>query len=249
MLESECVLPFSGIDPKGRIKLGVLLEMFQGMADIDAGAYGFSVRDVMEYGVTWVLRSYRICLNDYPKGKDAPLRIKTYAEACRGLYSVRTFHLSSQDFRPLGSAYTWWVLVDIAKNRPIRLDKFEPASALKTQISKELPKEVKVPSVTNAFMEETWKVRWQDLDVNNHTNHAVYFNWALDTVPDCVPESMSSVFVEGEFLHPIPRTRVRCLTQEINEVDGRRFIHSLQSTEDESDVIEYARLSSSWKIT
>ena len=40
------------------------------------------------------------------------------------------------------------------------------------------------------------------------------FNWALDTVPDEIPDEMAPMLVEGEFLHPVPRTRVRCLTEE-----------------------------------
>ena len=43
MTEIENQIPFSGIDPKGRLKFGVLLEMFQEMADIDASKYNLSV--------------------------------------------------------------------------------------------------------------------------------------------------------------------------------------------------------------
>ena len=103
---------------------------------------------------------------------------------------------------------------------------------------------MKIPAVTAPTLEEPWKVRWQDLDVNDHTNHADYFNWALDTVPDEVPDSMAPVFVEGEFLHPIPRTRVRCLTQELPCEEGRGFLHSLRHQEDDT---EYAKLSSKWR--
>ena len=135
-------------------------------------------------------------------------------------------------------------MIDFIKQRPIRLDKCELMKAFMDRLTDDLPDDVKVPEVTAPGIEERWKVRWQDLDVNDHTNHAVYFNWALDTVPDEVPEKMEPVFVEGEFLRPVPRTRVRCLTQELPLEEGRCFLHSLRHLEDDT---EYAKLSSRWK--
>ena len=244
MTEIENQIPFSGIDPKGRLKFGVLLEMFQEMADIDASKYNLSVRQTLEHNVTWFLRKYRIDLQKYPLKEDGTIRIKTYAEPYHNLYSLRSYKLwnGAGDF--LGSAYTWWVLLDLKRERPIRLDKSELMTGFMERISEVLPEDVKVPDLTDPQIEEKWKVRWQDLDVNDHTNHAVFFSWALDTVPDKVSEGLAPVHVESEFLHAIPRTRVRCLTQEMLCSEGRRFLHSLRHMEDDT---EYAKLSSLWK--
>ncbi|MDO5562376.1 MAG: thioesterase [Synergistaceae bacterium] len=244
MTEVDNLVPFSGIDPRGRLKFSVLLEMFQEMADIDASKYGLSVRQTLEHNITWVLRKYRIDISRYPRKEDGTIKIKTYAEPFRNLFSLRTFKFWNPAGEYLGSAYAWWVLIDTVKLRPIRLDKCELMSAFMTQVSEELPSDVKVPELAEAQLEETWKVRWQDLDVNDHTNHAVYFSWALDTVPDDVPEKMTPMFVEGEFLHPVPRTRVRCLTQELPSDKGRCFVHSLRHIDDET---EYAKISSVWR--
>ena len=244
MTETEQVLSFSSIDPTGRVKFAVLLEMFQEMADIDASKYGLSVSQTLEHSMTWVLRKYRIDIEKYPTSSDKSVKIRTYAEPYRNLFSLRTFKMWNHQGEYLGSAYTWWVMVDTVKLRPVRLDKCELMSAFMTQMSDVLPSDVKIPEVSEPQTEEIWKVRWQDLDVNNHTNHAVYFGWALDTVPYEVPSSMSPMLVEGEFLHPIPRTKVRCLTEEIESSEGRSFLHSLRHIDDDT---EYAKLSSHWK--
>ncbi len=243
MTEIDINIPFSGIDPRGRMKFSVLLEMCQEMADEDASKYNLSVRQTMEHNVTWVLRKYRVDLKRYPVKEDFCIRIKTYAEPYRGLYSFRTFEFRNGKGEFLGSAYTWWVLIDTVKMRPIRLDKSELTACIREQITEELPPDVKIPELASTDIEETWKVRWQDLDVNDHTNHAVYFSWALDTVPDEIPEKYAPMFVEGEFLRPIPRTRVRCLTEFKKSENGRLFLHSLRHIEDDS---EYARISSLW---
>lgn len=245
MTELDNVLPYSGIDPHGRVKFAVLLEMFQQMADADASKYGLSVHQTLKHNITWVLRKYRIELDSYPTQESGDIRIKTYAEPYRGLFSLRSFKLWDANGKFLGSAYTWWVLLDFIKQRPIRLDKCDIVDALWDwdNISVEFPPDVKIPETTAPTMEETWKVRWQDLDMNNHTNNTVYFSWAFDTVPDEVPEEMEPSFVEAEFLRPVPRTRVRCLTQEVETEKGRAFLHSIRHIEDDT---EYAKLYSRW---
>lgn len=244
MTETENAIPYSGLDPAGRLKFGVLLELFQQMANIDATKYGLSVHQTLEHDITWVLRKYRVDLERYPAEGDGSIRIKTYAEPFHNLFSLRSFKCWNERGDFLGSAYTWWVLLDVKKMRPIRFDKCELTSAYKEKISEELPADVKVPEVTDPQIEETWKVRWQDLDLNDHTNHTVYFGWALDTVPPEVPEKLSPMLAEGEYLRPVPRTKVRCLTQEIPCESGRSFLHSLRHIEDDT---EYAKFSSVWR--
>lgn len=244
MTELENALPFSGIDPRGSVKFSVLLEMFQEMADVDASKYNLSVRQTLEQGMTWVLRKYRIDIASYPVKESGSIKIKTWAEPYRNLFSLRSFKMWDFCGNYLGSASTWWVLIDLAKQRPMRLDKCPQMAPFMDQVSEVLPPDVRIESVTEPAIVENWKVRWQDLDVNDHTNHTVYFGWALDSVPDEVPAEMEPVLVESEYLKPVPRTRVRCLTQELAAADGRRrFIHSLRHADDES---EYAKLYSEW---
>ena len=92
MTEIDNLIPFSGIDPRGRIKFSVLLEMFQEMADIDASKFGLSVRQTLAHNITWVLRKYRIDLARYPVKEDCSIRIKTYAEPFRNLFITDPAH-------------------------------------------------------------------------------------------------------------------------------------------------------------
>ncbi len=138
MTELENVLPFSGIDPRGRVKFSVLLEMFQQMADEDASKYGLSVRQTLEHDITWVLRKYRIDLERYPTKESGNITIRTYAEPFRNLFSLRSFKLWDSHGGFLGSAYTWWVLIDFIKQRPIRLDKCELMKAFMDRLTDDL---------------------------------------------------------------------------------------------------------------
>ncbi|MCF0248194.1 MAG: hypothetical protein HUJ86_06270 [Synergistes sp.] len=248
MTELENAVPFSAIDPLGRVKFSVLLGMFQEMADVDALRFGLSISQIIDRNITWVLHKYRVVLDKYPTKESGSLTINTYAEPHRNLYSLRSFKIKDSRGEFIGSAYTWWVLLDIEKQRPMRLDKniFSENFAACCKENPYVTNEpvVKIASITEPDIIEPFKVRWQELDVNGHTNNIVYFDWALDTVPDDVTEKLSPHFVEAEFIHSVPRTRVRCLTQEIPDESGRTFLHSLRHSDDET---EYARLYSKWR--
>jgi len=242
MTEQEFEFSLGATDPCGRVKHKFLLETFQEMAEIDAAKYNFAVFQTIQRGMTWVLRSYRIDFAKYPCREDKVLKIKTYAEIYKNLFSLRTFEVRNLSNELLGVAKTWWVLIDIERKRPLRLDKVEGLSEFLQKLSHEYPAEVKIEAVEKADMEYNWRVRWQDLDVNDHTNHTVYFQWALESVPFEIPPSFAPVFAEAQYLKPIPRTEITCLTKEIDFDGKRNFLHSLRNVDGE----EYARLSSSW---
>lgn len=243
MTERDFEFSLGAIDPCGRVKHRYLLEIFQEMAEIDAAKYNFAVFQVLERGMTWVLRSYRIDFECYPCREDRILKIKTYAEIYRNLFSLRTFEIRNADGKLLGAAKTWWVLIDLERKRPLRLDKVEGMDKFLAQLSENYPPEVKIPEAANAQFCFPWQVRWQDLDVNDHTNHTIYFGWALESVPFDVPEKCAPVFAEAQYFKPVPRMKIECRTEEIPYEGQLRFVHSLRDAEG----TEYARLLSGWK--
>jgi medium-chain acyl-[acyl-carrier-protein] hydrolase len=243
MTESEVQIPFGSIDPRGAMKFCRLLELFQEMADVDASKYGFSVRQTMAHRETWVLRSYRVSLDRYPTAGDSSLRIRTWHEPYRKLFSLRSFELSDGSGGRLGFAATWWVLLDLERGRPIRLDR--SGMDIKSQrVSEVQPEAVRVPEVKSPSLRQNWRIGWQDLDVNDHANHVAYFGWVLETVPFEVPYDMTPMLVEGEFLRPAARGIVSVATEERNCSGGRDFLHSMFDPESGT---ELARFRSFWK--
>jgi len=242
MTEQEFEFSLGATDPCGRVKHKFLLETFQEMAEIDAAKYNFAVFQTIQRGMTWVLRSYRIDFAKYPCREDKVLKIKTYAEIYKNLFSLRTFEVRNASDELLGVAKTWWVLIDIERKRPLRLDKVDGLSDFLQKVSEVHPPEVKISKVNKPIISAPWQVCWQDLDVNDHTNHTVYFKWALESVPFDVPESYAPVFAEAQYIKPVPRQPIMCLTEEIPSDDARNFRHLLIGMTGE----EYARLSSHW---
>lgn len=232
----------NSVDACGRVKHKYIAEVFQEMAEAAAYEYGFAVSQTIERGMTWVLRDYRIEFDKYPTREDKVLKINTYAEVYKNLMSLRTFEVRNAEDELIGVTRSWWVLMDIVRKRPLRLNKVEGIEPFLPKLSEVYPPEVKIPEVLSDDIEYEWRARWQDLDVNDHVNHTIYFGWVLESVPFDVPRYYAPVKTEATYLKPVMRENVICKTQEIEETNTRNFVHSLVNSNGEV----CAKFSSSW---
>lgn len=233
MTKEEFHISLSGVDSNGNLKFRTLLEYFQEIADKDASVTGKSVHQMLKQGFTWVLHKYKIEIYRYPASEDEKFYIKTYTEPYGKLFCLRTFEVSDTSGASIGRAYTWWVLLDTERMRPVRPDKIELDYDNKTPDPDLQPVMTKLECVTEADVTEDIKVRWQELDVNRHTNNIVYFDWALDNVPDEVLYNMLPAEVECDYVNSVKKTRVRVESQTLpSNGESRIFLHSVVSLED-----------------
>ncbi|MGI6252238.1 MAG: acyl-[acyl-carrier-protein] thioesterase [Aminivibrio sp.] len=199
MFEASYSIPYAGIGPDGRMKLPVLLDALQDMADRDARRMGMTVSDLLPRGISWVLRLYSVTIERYPEfGSD--FTIRTWHGPVRNLHSVRSFTVWDEK-GPVASADTSWILIDLKRGRPLRLDRH--STPLYGEESRTMKMEFPdIPSLTEWDDERPFSVRRWDLDRNNHVNNAVYFSWAAEAVPEETAAAGILFRAEAEYLRP-----------------------------------------------
>jgi acyl-ACP thioesterase len=241
VLEATLQIPYAGIGPDGRMKFPVLLDIFQDMADRDARRMDMSVANLLPRGVSWVLRRYSIRVDRYPvHGRE--LHVTTWHEPHRNLYSMRAFEMRDDD-GTFATALTCWILIDVGRGRPIRLDRCStPLYVSEARpVAGDLPD---LPPFDGEDFEVPFRIREWDLDLNGHVNNAVYFAWAAEAVPDGVLRGRAISHVEAEFLRPTEgRGLVSVRTQTMESPSGvRSYLHSVLG----ADGAERARLFTEW---
>ena len=202
MFEASYPIPYAGIGPDGRMKLPVLLDILQDMADRDAGRMAMTVSDLLPLGVSWVLRQYSLTMTRYPES-GRTLTVKTWHEPHRNLYSNRAFSVWDEE-GPVAEAWTSWILIDIERMRPLRLDRYA-TERYKDEIHPVSGDLLKIPAPDEWTREASFSVRRWDLDRNGHVNNAVYFSWAVEGLPDLLADSSVLRRVDGEFLRSTER--------------------------------------------
>ncbi len=146
---------------------------------------GLTTPKLFEMGYTWMLNRVHVQIRHYPRYKER-VRVETWPVNISGLYSLREFFVYDESGAQCALATTRWVLIDIAKRRPVR----PPESMAQgfelrdlRAIEDDFPK---LDLVENPIAEKTFHVRLSDLDINQHANSRCYFDWVLEAVPDDV---------------------------------------------------------------
>jgi acyl-ACP thioesterase len=247
MFEKIFGVPYYGLDQNGRLKPEILPEFFQETAASHASSVGIGVEDLLERGMTWVLRRYRINIRDCPNGhcpNGREITVKTWFEPQRNLMSVRAFEAFSPDGVSIADAWSAWIVLDLKKTRPVRLDRALPQAYFAATDPTGEPIDDKLPETDgNCDYETIFDVRRRELDLNGHANHTAYLDWALESVPDEAVAGYFPARFDAEYIASAMRERVIVRAKKTG-TSPLRFAHSIIAAKTNR---ESARVETEWR--
>ncbi len=130
----------------------------------------------------------------------------------------------------MANGWSGWIVVDLARGRPVRLDRALGEEYFAATEPTGEPVTDKIADVGDDFdLTRDFRVRRSELDLNGHANHTVYFDWALETVPDDLATTHRPVGFDAEYLHSAMRGDVRCLGKKIADISPAptTYAHSI----------------------
>ena len=167
-------------DRYGYLRPIMLMNFLQGAAATHADELGAGRTYCEAHNIAWVVTHYMIDIIELPKFKDMVV-LKTWPSMHNGLRSYRDFEIrNKEDGRLMIRATSQWVLINLNTRRLLRLNEELPdwdsidERVWDTAFNK-APK-------FDATKTHVVKCRFDDVDVNQHINNAVYAVWATETV-------------------------------------------------------------------
>ena len=149
---------------------------------IHSGTVGYSVADVSQTHVTWMLVQWRVKLLKPVKWNEA-ITVKTWPRSMERATSIRNFEIIGPNGCLAAIGESNWVLVNADTGRITRI-KPEVASAydLTDRDVFDLP----LPEILPGNGEVTWcgTVGRRDIDTNHHVNNRVYLDYAREALPE-----------------------------------------------------------------
>jgi medium-chain acyl-[acyl-carrier-protein] hydrolase len=157
----------------------MLMNELQSVADDHAEQLGFGRTFCLANDIAWVVTHYLIDIIEIPtEGEE--LTFSTWPSEHAALKASRDFEVRGADGRLMVRATSQWILIDLATRRPLRLSdrlpNFEsfPQRAYDKSFDKFADFELQ--------KSHEFKCRYDDVDVNQHINNAVYAVWATESV-------------------------------------------------------------------
>lgn len=174
---------YSDCDCNKALKPFSLLNFFQDLAAESAERLGFGYSAIYPQHLMWVLLKYRIEFTHYPLNL-SQLTIDTEPRGYNRLFAYRNFEVFA-DGKPCAKASSVWALVH---SDTLEIARVDQVLAGNENMIKFVPaqndlKFAKIPPLTDTDYQETFKVRYNDIDINMHANNGNYIIWALEPLP------------------------------------------------------------------
>ena len=166
-------------DRYGFMRPITLMNELQGLAGKHADLLGVG-RDVcLEKNIAWVVTHMFVDIIDMPRS-DETLVYSTWPSVTGAVRSERDFEIRDKNGNLKIRAISQWVLIDLNTRRPMRIsDCFPDWMGINERVwEREFDKCADfVPTKTHVMA-----CRFDDIDVNQHINNAVYAVWATESV-------------------------------------------------------------------
>jgi medium-chain acyl-[acyl-carrier-protein] hydrolase len=227
----------SEVGAGGRLAPAPLCALLQEAASNHAEHLGWSLGQLAGEGLTWVLARLAIQVRRMPRWREE-VRLATWPSGVDGALARRDFRLIGEDGGEAAVAGSGWVLLDLARRRPVR-----PPEEIEA-MARTAPAPVVAPAapVAPMAMAEPVEVvpRLADLDLNRHVNNVAIVALLLEGAgEDLLAGELERLDVE---FRAEARAGERLLLRTGAEAGG--LLHQLVRAGDGREV---ARAASSWR--
>lgn len=167
------------VDINNKLKLNTLFNFLQDVASTHADSLKLGFNDLIVNNLGWVLSWAKAQIEDYPEFGET-IKIRTWPKCRYKLFSIREFIIYNNSGKILYRVSTAWLLINVKtkriadiKNLPQQIYYQPDQYAID-----EYPE--KITSDKGKEILFCKKIRYTDLDINQHVNNTRYIELILD---------------------------------------------------------------------
>lgn len=194
---------FSEVDSEGKLTLSALINYFQDCSTFQSEDLGIGVDYLKEQHRVWVLSSWQIVVEKYPKLCEKVIT-GTKPYEFKGFFGYRNFSMTDMEGGYYAKAASLWTLLDTDTWKPamppqIMYDKYAIEDRLDMEYA---PRKIAVPA--NGTQCEPIVVKKHNIDTNNHVNNGQYVDMAQELLPkNFVVRQMRAEYKKQAFLDDV----------------------------------------------
>ncbi|MCI9141384.1 MAG: acyl-[acyl-carrier-protein] thioesterase [Lachnospiraceae bacterium] len=183
MYTFESRIRYSETDSEGKLTMASLINYFQDCSTFQSEDLGLGLDYLRERHMVWVLSSWQIVAERYPKLCER-VTIGTLPYEMRGFLGSRNFAMTDEKGEYIARANSLWSLLDTETGRPIAVpEDIKEGYRLEEKLDMEYaPRKIAVPADT--VLKEPITVKKHHLDTNYHVNNQQFVNIAMDFLPE-----------------------------------------------------------------
>ena len=175
-------VPCYDTDASWRLKPASFMNLAQEAAGQHAVHLGFGYDDLIKTNTAWILSRMHIQFVETPMWRDE-LTFSTWHKGLNRLFYLRDFILTDTQGNPKVKATSSWLVLNLETRRLVRDPELMEDGTVNTEDVIETPADkVQMPKDVEPVLALEHVVAYSDVDMNAHTNNAMYMQWAMDAV-------------------------------------------------------------------
>ncbi len=185
------------VNRHGFLTLPSLASYLQDAAAHHACEMGFSVADLQEQGLTWVLSRLHLRIESQASWGNR-LQVETWPAGLQGIIVLRDFRVADSANQTIAAGASQWLIMRLDSRRPAR-----PSASLRRLVRQRQAPVLESGGSLEADFEPQGSRRHTvqpcDLDFNQHVNHIRYLEWMLES-PELTGTREAEIDFRGEAL-------------------------------------------------
>ena len=199
--EQKFHIPCYNTDASWRLKPAAFMDLAQEAAGLHAVHLGFGYDDLIQTNTAWILSRVHIEFVDMPMWRDH-ITLTTWHKGANRLFFLRDFIMTDDKGRIRVKATTSWLVLNLDTRRLVRDPMLMEEGTVCLENVIETPADkVQMPKEVQAELVLEHTVAYSDIDMNGHTNNAMYMQWAMDAVDYATASSKPVKEVTINFNH------------------------------------------------
>lgn len=183
-------IPCYDTDASWRLKPVSFMNLAQEAAGRHAVYLGFGYDDLIKTNTAWILSRLHVQFVNTPLWRD-DVTLTTWHKGADRLFFLRDFILTDKEGNPLVKATTSWLVLNLETRRLVRDPKLMEDNTVCTEnVLEKSADKVQMPRGMEPELVMEHVVVYSDIDMNGHTNNAMYMQWAMDAVDYKVASSI-----------------------------------------------------------
>lgn len=179
--EKEHTIKYYECDVTKKITMPMLLNILLNVSGEQGRSLGVSDEVMAQEGVSWIILQTEIQVTRLPKAEET-IRIVTQALSYNKFFTYRDFKVYDAAGELCVTTNCTFAMMDFAQRKIVRINEelIAPYQADPTKKLVRTPKPVAVDSISAESID--YRVRYLDIDGNQHVNNAKYLDWFLDSL-------------------------------------------------------------------
>lgn len=183
MYTFDARIRYSETDSEGKLTLASLLNYFQDASTFHSEDLGLGVSYTQERNLAWVLSSWQIVVERYPKLCEEVV-VGTHPYEFKAFTGSRNFAMMTKDGEFIAKANSLWSLLNTDTMKPAlptaeMLEKYVLEEKLSMDYA---PRKIAVPE--GGASEEKIVVKQHHIDTNHHVNNGQFVSMAMTYLPE-----------------------------------------------------------------